>query len=248
MSLQQINVEESHEIEEAAGIETASSSSYPIYSFILIGCIIVVSIVQLTTNLDKSIDLAGFVKPDFLYKHDYWRIFTGGALHIGIIHLAFNSYALYSFGSMIELLSNRAHLAIVFLISVVGGSLLSLVAFPEGTSAGASGGIIGFLGYLAVYAYKRRQLLSQDFLKNLLMTIGYNAFIGIFVLHNIDNFAHLGGLLAGAAYGFVQISGDLQKDPRIVGEKTEITGIVALGFFVLVSIFSILLILKVIQL
>jgi membrane associated rhomboid family serine protease len=149
---------------------------------------------------------------------------------------------------MIEFLSNKAHLAIVFLISVVGGGLLSLVAFPEGTSAGASGGIVGFLGYLVVYAYKRRQLLSQGFLKNLLMTIGYNAFIGIFVLHNIDNFAHLGGLLAGAIYGFFQIPSDLQKDPRVVSPNTSVIGIVSLGFFIMVSIFSILLILQIIRL
>jgi membrane associated rhomboid family serine protease len=220
----------------------------PIYSFILIACIIVVSIVQLTTDLDKSIVLAGFVKPDFIYNHNYWRIFTGGALHIGIIHLAFNSYALYSFGRLIETLSNKAHLANVFLISIVGGGLLSLATNPEGTSAGASGGIIGFLGYMAVYAYKRRKLFSPDFLKSLLTTIGYNAFIGLFVLRSIDNSAHLGGLLAGAIYGFIQIPSDLQEDPRTVSSNTDLIGMVSLGFFIIVSIFSILLILQIIRL
>jgi membrane associated rhomboid family serine protease len=238
-------------MEEVSKTENESANpqkNIPIYSYILIACIVVVSIAQLATNLDKSIDLAGFVKPDFIYNHNYWRIFTGGALHIGIIHLAFNSYALYSFGSLIEMLSNKAHLANVFLISIVGGGLLSLAVNPEGTSAGASGGIIGFLGYLSVYAFKRRQLLQPKFLQSLLTTIGYNAFIGLFVLRSIDNSAHLGGLIAGAIYSFFQIPSDLQKDPRTASPNTEISGMVSLGFFILVSIFSILLILQIINL
>jgi membrane associated rhomboid family serine protease len=248
MSFQNVNEEEIPDEEPNNQSDPTAIANTPIYSYTLIACIVVVSIAQLTTNLDQSIDLAGFVKPDFLYKHDYWRIFTGGALHIGIVHLAFNSYALYSFGKLIEFLSNKAHLAIVFLISVVGGGLFSLVTFPEGTSAGASGGIVGFLGYLGVYAFKRRQLLSKDFLKNLLLTIGLNAFLGIFVLNNIDNFAHLGGLIAGAIYGFIQIPSDLQKDPRMVTETSKLIGMVSLGFFIIVSIFSILLILQIIRL
>jgi membrane associated rhomboid family serine protease len=219
----------------------------PVYSWILIACIIAVSIAQFVTGLEKSLDIAGFVKPAFLQKYEYWRILTGGALHIGIVHLAFNSFALLSFGRSIEVLSNRAHLAIVFLLAVVGGGLLSLIFSPDGSSAGASGGIIGFLGYLLIYAYKRRKLLPPEFAKNLLTTIGLNAIIGISLYQFVDNFAHLGGLLAGAAYGLLQIPNNLEKDPRVVTETTEVTGIVALGFFVLISIFSILLILGVIS-
>jgi membrane associated rhomboid family serine protease len=223
-------------------------NSIPTYSIVLIACIIVVSVVQLTTNLDLSVDLAGFDKPAFINNRDYWRIFTGGALHGGLLHLLFNSYALYSFGNLIEFLSNKAHLAIVFLISIVGGGLLSLLADPVGSSVGASGGIIGFLGYLAVYAYKRRELLSPGFLRSLLINIGFIALYGIALAQNIDNFAHLGGLLAGAVYGFFQIPGDLQKDPRIVSSNTDLIGMVSLGFFIIISIFSILLILQIIRL
>ena len=55
------------------------------------------------------------------------------------------------------MLSNRAHLAIVFLLSAIGGGILSLVSQPDGISVGASGGIVGLIGYLAVYAFRRRQ-------------------------------------------------------------------------------------------
>lgn len=227
---------------------TTTKESLPFYSIVLIVCIVVVFAVQLAANINTSIDLAGFDKQAFLNNRDFWRILTGGALHGGLMHIAFNSYALYSFGRLIELLSNKAHLAIVFLISIVGGGLLSLLANPDGTSIGASGGIIGFLGYLAVYAYKRRKLLSNDFLQGLLINIGFIAFYGIALAKDIDNFAHLGGLLAGAIYGFFQIPGNLQKDPRIVSTNTELFGMVSLGFFIIVSVFSISLILQIVKL
>ena len=225
----------------------------PVYSIILIACLIVVSICQfwvdggegILLGGEKSILLAGFVKQAF-YDGQYWRILTGATLHGGLVHLAFNCYALYVLGKLIEILSNRAHLAIVFLLAVIGGSGLSLIFLPEGISVGASGGIVGFLGYLAVYGYRRRQLLTNAFLKNMLFNIGFIALYGI-ALHNyIDNFGHLGGLLTGAIYGFFQISGDVYKDPREVGKTTEFFGLTALGIFVAVSLFSILVILGIV--
>ncbi len=249
MSFQYVSNDENKEVEDLGESQhlVSPTPKTPIYSYILIGCIILVSIAQLATNLDQSIDIAGFVKPDFLEKHQYWRIFTGAALHGGIIHLAFNSYALYSFGNLIEFLSNKAHLAIVFILAIVGGGLLSLVFSPFNASVGASGGVIGFLGYLAVYAYRRRKLLSPSFLKNLLINIVIIAAYGLLLAGNIDNFAHLGGLITGAIYGFIQVPIDLEKDPRSVSSFTNLIGIIALAFFALVSIFSILLILKIIH-
>ena len=226
-----------------------AAPAIPYYSYILIGCLIAVSLCQFAVDGKDSIMsgggestlLAGFVKPLFL-AGQYWRILTGAALHGGLIHLAFNCYALYTLGKLIEMLSNRAHLAIVFLLSAIGGGILSLIFLPNGVSVGASGGIVGFLGYLAVYGYKRRKLLSDSFLKNMLFNIGFIAFYGIALSSNIDNFGHLGGLLTGAVYGFLQISGDVYEDPRIVGSTTNSVGYAALGIFVLVCVFSVLVI------
>ncbi len=238
--------------ERGENLQTATPVK-PIYSIILIGCLIAVSICQFAVDGgdsillggEKSILLAGFVKQAF-YDGQYWRILTGATLHGGLIHLAFNCYALYVLGKLIEVLSNRAHLAIVFLLSVIGGSALSLIFLPEGISVGASGGIVGFLGYLAVYGYRRRQLLTNAFLKSMLFNIGFIALYGVALHSYIDNFGHLGGLLTGAIYGFFQISGDVYKDPREVGKTTEFLGLTALGIFIAASLFSILVILHII--
>ena len=81
----------------------------------------------------------------------------------------------------------------------------------------------------------------------MLFNVAFIAFIGIFVLPNIDNYGHLGGLLTGAIYGFFQISGDVYKDPRQVSKTTKFAGAGALGIFIVISIFSILILLGIIQ-
>ena len=225
----------------------------PFYSIILIVCLVVVSLAQLAVDGSDSVlfggnlsaSLAGFDKPAFV-SGEYWRILTGAALHGGAIHLLFNCYALYVLGKLIESLSNRAHLAIVFLLAAIGGGVLSLIFLPEGNSVGASGGIVGFLGYLAAYGFIRRKLLSNGFLKGMLFNIGFIAVYGIFLNQKIDNFGHLGGLIVGAIYGFIQIPKDLHIDPREAGNAAQTAGLAALGIFIAVSIFSILLIFRVV--
>ena len=233
---------------EAVEFARQSQTTKPVFTYILVGSIVVVTLFQMATGLDSSIEVAGFVKPDFLEKGEYWRILTGGALHGGILHIYFNAQALYGFGSLIEYLSNRAHLALVFVLAIIGGGLLSLLFLPEGTSVGASGGIMGLIGYLAIYGYRRKQQLPPDFLKTMLINIGFIAAFGIVAYQIVDNFGHLGGLLVGAIYGFVQIPKDLQKNPRQIGVITELLSYAALGVFILTCILSILLLLRVVKL
>lgn len=233
---------------EAMEFARQSNTTKPFFTYILVGSIVAVTLVQMATGLDKSIEAAGFVKPDFLAKDEYWRILTGGALHGGILHLYFNAQALYGFGGLIEYLSNRAHLAIVFVAAIIGGGLLSLLFLPEGASVGASGGIMGLIGYLAIYGYRRKQQLPPDFPKSMLINIGFIAAFGIVAYQIVDNFGHLGGLIVGAIYGFVQIPKDLQKNPRSVGTVTELFGYAALGVFIFTCILSVLLLLKVVKL
>ena len=224
---------------------------FPIYSAVIIACMIAVSVCQVVVDGqstilmggEKSVLLAGFDKPLFA-AGQYWRILTGAVLHGGLIHLIFNCYAFYSLGRIIETLSNRAHLAIVFLLAAIGGGILSFIFLPAGISVGASGGIIGFLGYLTVYGFKRRKIMSDDFLKNMVFNIIFIGVVGVFFIPNVDNFAHLGGLLAGAIYGLVQIPSDIHQDPRKVDGKTEMIGLVALGIIIAVAVFSGMVLLK----
>ena len=218
----------------------------PIYTIVLIAAIGAVFVVQMIAGLSASIDAAAFDKPAFLRAHEYWRILTGAALHGGPLHVIMNCYAFFSFGKVFELLTNRAHLAIVFLLSAIGGGVLSLIFVPDGVSVGASGGIVGLIGYLAVYAFRRRHFISAEFRKSLLMNIGFILIFGLVLFQQIDNFGHIGGLIVGSIYAFLQIPADDHTDPREAGNFTQIAGLGSLGIYLATCVFSILLILRVV--
>ena len=230
------------------GTETVAHATarqpLPVYTIILLACIAAVMAAELAHGLEPSILAAGFVKRAFVANHEYWRILTGAALHGGLLHVAMNGYALYSFGRLFEQLSNRAHLAVVFLLSAIGGGVLSLIMLPDGISVGASGGIVGLISYLAVYAFRRRQFISPEFRKNLLINIGFILVFGLVLYQVIDNFGHIGGLIVGAVYGFAQIPADEYADPREASSTAQIFGLIALGTYIATSLFSIYLMLK----
>jgi membrane associated rhomboid family serine protease len=219
--------------------------SPPYYTYILVAAIILVAIVQFASGLEPSILAAGFDKPAFL-RGEYWRIVTGATVHGGLAHIVMNSYAFYNFGRIFETLSHGAHLAIVFLLSAIGGGILSLIFVPEGISVGASGGVVGLISYLAIYAFRRRQFITPEFRKSLLINIGFIIVFGLVLFQIIDNFGHIGGLITGAIYGLLQIPGNAYTDPREASSGVQIAGVTAMGIYLAACGFAILLILRII--
>ena len=248
-----------NEFEHSGEIEVdsppAEKPARPIYTYILIGSIALVFLAQLlfgdagqTFSLlavagdERSAIAAGFVKPFFLEYHEYWRILTGATVHGGVLHVVMNCYAFLMFGRLCEALSSRAHMAIVFLLSCIGGGLLSLYFLPNVTSVGASGGIVGLLGYITVYAFRRRRFIAPEFRKSLLINIGFLFVFGLVLYNVVDNFGHLGGLLTGVVYGVVQIPSNEYVDPRQTKPFVRVLGGIAVGIFVAVSILAVVLI------
>lgn len=224
----------------------------PYYTYILVACIVIVYIVQILADeknpraadqLAFSVQAAGLIKP-LVREGEFWRLLTGATLHGWFLHIFFNGQALNGFGSTIEYLTNRAHLAIVFVLAIIAGSFFSLWGMPGATSVGASGGIMGLVGYLAIYGSRRRSQLPPGFMRNMLINIGFVAAFGLVAYQVVDNFAHLGGLVAGIVYGFFQIPKDLTKNPRQANAVSEFFGMIAMGIFVFASVLSILLILE----
>lgn len=149
----------------------------------------------------SAIDAAGLVK-SAVWDGEVWRLFTGSVLHGSIWHFLFNVLALYAFGKVVEVLVGRAYLVIVFFCSALVGSILSLLLVPA-TSVGSSGGIMGVVGFLAVLGYYNRSNLPPGFLKSILSTVTFVAVFGLIAFVLIDNAAHAGGALCGAALGYL---------------------------------------------
>lgn len=215
----------------------------PIYTIVILLCMACAMIAQVYSGLEESGVVAGFAKPRFL-AGEYWRILTGAVVHGNFLHVFMNGYALYAFGKLMELLANRAHLAIVFVLSAIGGGFLSLVFYPEGTSVGASGGIVGLLGYLVVYAFRRRQFISAEFRKSLLLNIGFILVFGLVLYQIIDNYGHIGGLLTGIVYGLILIPSDQYQNPQDAGRLTKLAGVAALGVYISATALTIYLLLS----
>ena len=136
--------------------------------------------------------------PAIAHDGQYWRLLTVMVLHAGIIHWAFNSYALYLFGPMLESLLGRLRYLALYVGSGLAGAGASLAFSHTQLGVGASGAIFGLLGALTAFFYRRRDMGGRAPLQNLLIILAFNVFIGARAA-NVDNFAHGGGFLAGLA-------------------------------------------------
>jgi len=139
-------------------------------------------------------------KINFLVDHGQpWRLISPIFLHFGILHIIFNGYALYMLGQIIENVYGRRRYILIFFISGV----LSVVASYLGSnrmSVGASGAIFGLLGAGVVVGYKYRSdippVFRRYFGRGMLPWVFLNLALGFFI-DGIDNYAHVGGLIAG---------------------------------------------------
>ncbi len=147
---------------------------------------------------------------------EIWRLLTSIFLHIGIIHLLVNMYALYVIGHQLESFLGKFKYLIVFLVSGIVGSLLSVV-IHESVSAGASGAIFGLLGSLLYFGYHYRLYLGTVLRTQIIPVILLNLIIG-FMLPGIDNFAHIGGLIGGYLITMaLGVPGKTKKSDQING-------------------------------
>jgi membrane associated rhomboid family serine protease len=149
------------------------------------------------------VDLGALV-PILVADGQYWRLFTAMFLHASLLHIAFNMWALYLFGNAIEAALGSVRFLAIYLAC---GLLASVTSFTFGhpfvPAVGASGAIFGLLGAWVAFNYRRRgTALASANLRMALLIIGINVFLG-FSIQGIDNYAHLGGLVSGAAAGWL---------------------------------------------
>jgi rhomboid protease GluP len=126
----------------------------------------------------------------------YERLITAAFIHIGMLHLFFNMYALNILGTQLESFYGKSKFIIIYLFSALTGSLMSITFNPEVIAAGASGAIFGLLGSMLYFGYHYRVYLGNAIQSRIIPVILLNLGIGFF-LAGIDQFAHIGGLIGG---------------------------------------------------
>jgi rhomboid protease GluP len=183
------------------------------FSMLIIGINILIFILMGVVGLKSGRGLESFIASasgtvldDFgsfdiylVNRGEWWRFVTPNFLHIGLIHLLFNSYALYQVGPLVEEIYGEQKFIFIYILTGIFCWIPSYYAGIQG--AGASGAISGLIGLMAVYGYRQGGTFGKALMKSMLtwmaMTIAYGFIIGA------NNVAHAGGFIAGGILGFL---------------------------------------------
>jgi len=142
------------------------------------------------------IDIGTTIPRLVLQNGEWWRVVTGGFLHLSFLHIAINMYSLYVLGRFVEAIAGSTRMAILYAISLVGSGL-AVVYFssPDIPTAGASGAIFGMFGALFAIGFKLGKP-GMDLVKANIGILIINL-IFTFAVPGISAWAHVGGLIIG---------------------------------------------------
>jgi rhomboid protease GluP len=195
-----------------------------------------------STNTDVLIRFGAKANP-LIADGQVWRLLTSMFLHIGLMHLFFNSYALLVFGVEVERLYGSIRFLAIYLLAGLWGSLISFALGP-GLSAGASGAIFGLLGTMVAFLRRNREAFGEwgrQRLLNLLGVAGFNLVLG-FTVPGIDNLAHIAGLLSGTLLGWAlapqyKVAWSEGGQPHLIDQISRRSqwGVVTLALLLLVA-------------
>lgn len=158
-----------------------------------------------------------------VHRHQGWRLISCIWLHAGLIHLLANMLSLIFIGIRLEQNFGFVRIGIIYLLSGFGGSVLSSLFIRNTITVGASGALFGLLGAMlselitnwSIYTNKVAALFT------LMVIILINLAVGI--LPHVNNFAHIGGFLAGVLLGFILLArpqfGWLERHSRVAGAR-----------------------------
>jgi rhomboid protease GluP len=185
-------------------------------TWIILGVTVVVSLSARTTvdgqqlfdllQLDKGAVAAG----------EYWRLWTITLLHADEIHLAFNMYALFLIGPIVEQIYGARLFLLFYLLTAAAGSTASFVFGGDVPAVGASGAIFGLVGILLAASRAHHPVLDRR-ARALVGQLGFLILLNLalgFANPRIDNAGHIGGLLGGLWLGYLLVPGRVQTLSR----------------------------------
>jgi rhomboid protease GluP len=222
----------------------------PRVTYVMMGILVVVFVIEtLAGGSEKSsvlINLGANFGP-LVTTGEYWRLFTANFLHIGLMHIAFNLYALYIVGTEVEMYYGPVRFLVIYLLSALCGALASY-AFTYGLSAGASTAVFGLIGTLVAFFTRNREVfgeMSRTRLSNLVIVIAINVFYGLSV-PTIDNWGHAGGFIGGAILGwllcpFYQIESQTDGAHHVIDRnslRAEWIGVVLVSVLMVVAFWA----------
>ena len=166
---------------------------------------------------------------------EIYRLITAAFTHESIFHLLMNMYAIYVIGSQVETFIGKSRYTAIYLFSAITGSLLSCVVNQNTWSLGASGAIFGLMGALLYFGYHSRLYLDNVLKNQHIPLIILNLALG-FIIPNIDNSAHIGGLVGGLFIAMaLGVKDKSAFSDRVNGVICSIILVAVLSYFIFIA-------------
>lgn len=185
---------------ESKKAEDVFSIKKPIITYLLICiCVVLFLLMYIFGNGSKDVNTLlkfGANYAPFIRSGEIFRLVSSCFVHIGVIHIVFNMYALYIVGPQIENFYGKVKFLAIYLLSAVAGSLMSMIFVRDMISAGASGAIFGLFGSLLYFGYHYRIYLGNIMRSQVIPLLVFNVLLG-FLISGVDVSSHIGGLIAG---------------------------------------------------
>ncbi|HHT38327.1 MAG TPA: rhomboid family intramembrane serine protease [Mollicutes bacterium] len=181
---------------EARKNEDVFKNKKPYVTTLLIAINVLVFALSLFFGIE-FVGTYGGLYPPLVRGGEVYRLITAIFIHANPLHILMNMYALYILGSQIESFFGGFKFLAIYMFSGLMGSLLSMAFLGEAWSIGASGAIFGLFGALLYFGYHYRVYLGSAMKERIIPILILNLILG-FAIPNIDQYAHLGGLVGGA--------------------------------------------------
>ncbi|WP_420489364.1 rhomboid family intramembrane serine protease [Neobacillus niacini] len=147
-----------------------------------------------STNTSTLIKFGAKFNP-YIIEGEWWRFITPIFLHIGFLHIAMNTMALFFLGPAVERIFGNIRFLFIYLFAGISGVIASFIFSPN-ISAGASGAIFGCFGALLYFALIYPRLFFRTMGPSVITVLVFNLIFG-FTVSIVDNAGHLGGLAGG---------------------------------------------------
>ncbi|MBN1200505.1 MAG: rhomboid family intramembrane serine protease [Anaerolineae bacterium] len=193
----------------------------PRVTYALLGVIVLIYLYFFSRSTPQQIEfLNDWAKVNEQIRDgEYYRLISSMFLHLNLMHLVFNGYALYVIGRDVEGLFGHVRFALIYFLGGLSGALASFV-FTDAPSVGASGAIFAIFGAEMVYFYQHRKLhgeMGRRHLQQLILLMVLNLALGLFATRTdfrIDNAGHIGGLVGGVVLAwFIGPAYNVTHDP-----------------------------------
>ncbi|MEF0939373.1 rhomboid family intramembrane serine protease [Rhizobium sp. BR 362] len=240
-----------------ADLETADAAAtrgQPLFTYALIAILASVYAAELAFGVDAPdkgsptiqtlLVFGGTFRNSILVYGQWWRLFTAPFLHANPLHLAFNCFALWLAGRLLERLIGWHWFAGLFCISALGGSVASLLINPVNVvGVGASGGIVGLFAAAIVLSFHFRSGSLPTSLRTGAIRILIPSLIPFISRTRdgmqIDYAAHLGGAVAGGAIALILLTVWPRVRPRPRFSIAALTFSIAFAVITAVSLWPI---------